>query len=159
MKLIEIEYLCGLFVYLKKPCIMIIKLKIKGFKNVRDLDISFGPFTCIAGANGVGKSNLFDAIRFLSALANKDNTLVDAALQVRDEKNKKRSAADLKNLFYHDGESYVTRMEFLVDMIIPLTGTDHLGQVARATTTSLQYHLIIGKKNKADDSNGALFIS
>lgn len=34
----------------------------------------------------------------------------------------------------------------------------HLGQLARATTTSLQYHLIIGAKNKADDSNGALEI-
>ena len=137
---------------------MIVKLVIKGFKNIKELDISFGPFTCIAGANGVGKSNLFDAIRFLSALANKDNTLMDAALQVRDEKNKKRSAADLKNLFFHNGEDYVTQMEFIVDMIIPLTGIDHLGQKAKATTTSLQYHLIIGIKNQTEESNGGLEI-
>ena len=37
--------------------------------GVTDVDISFGPFTCTAGANGVGKSNLLDAIVFLSALA------------------------------------------------------------------------------------------
>jgi len=30
--------------------------------------IYFGPFTCVAGANGVGKSNLFDAIVFLKSL-------------------------------------------------------------------------------------------
>ncbi len=137
---------------------MIINLKVKGFKNIKDLDVSFGPFTCIAGANGVGKSNLFDALRFLSALASKDNTLVDAALQVRDEKNKKRSAADLRNLFYHDGEKYLDQMEFVIDMIIPKAGLDHLGQPASATTTSLRYHLVIGMTMKEDESTGVLEI-
>jgi len=36
------------------------------------------------GANGVGKSNVLDAIVFLSALA--DRPLIDAALSVRDQK-------------------------------------------------------------------------
>lgn len=40
---------------------MLTRLKIRGFKNLVDVDVAFGPFTCIAGANGVGKSNLFDA--------------------------------------------------------------------------------------------------
>lgn len=62
---------------------MLTRLHIKGFKNLVDVDIRFGPFTCIAGANGVGKSNLFDAIAFLSALSEKP--LIDAALSVRDE--------------------------------------------------------------------------
>jgi len=44
---------------------MIIRIKVKGFKNLVDVDVRFGPFTCVAGVNGVGKSNLFDAIRFL----------------------------------------------------------------------------------------------
>lgn len=46
---------------------MLTRLQIKGFKNLRDVDLHFGPFTCIAGRNGVGKSNLFDAITFLRA--------------------------------------------------------------------------------------------
>lgn len=49
--------------------IMLTRLKVSGFKNLVDVDVRFGPFTCVAGANGVGKSNLFDAIRFLSAIA------------------------------------------------------------------------------------------
>ena len=53
---------------------MIIRLKANGFKNLVDVDVRFGPFTCIAGVNGVGKSNLFDAIRFLSALASQPLT-------------------------------------------------------------------------------------
>jgi len=46
---------------------MLTRLIVSGFKNLVDVDVRFGPFTtCVAGANGVGKSNLFDAIRFLS---------------------------------------------------------------------------------------------
>ena len=48
---------------------MLTRLKVNGFKNLVDVDVSFGPFTCVAGVNGVGKSNLFDAITFLGALA------------------------------------------------------------------------------------------
>jgi len=62
---------------------MLTRLKVSGFKNLVDDDVYFGPFTCIAGANGAGKSNLFDAIAFLSGLA--DRSLIDAALSVRDE--------------------------------------------------------------------------
>ena len=39
---------------------MLTRFKVSGFKNLVDTDVRFGPFTCIAGANGVGKSNLFD---------------------------------------------------------------------------------------------------
>ena len=50
------------------------------------MDIYFGPFTCIAGANGIGKSNLFDAITFLGSLASK--TFLEAAQGVRDEQGR-----------------------------------------------------------------------
>jgi AAA15 family ATPase/GTPase len=56
---------------------MLTRFKVNGFKNLMDVDVRFGPFTCVAGVNGVGKSNLFDAIRFLSLLASK--TLIEAA--------------------------------------------------------------------------------
>lgn len=50
---------------------MLTRMKITGFKNLVDVDVRFGPFTCIAGVNWVGKLNLFDAIMFMSALADK----------------------------------------------------------------------------------------
>ena len=65
-------------------------LKVIGFKNLVDVDVYFGPFTCVAGVNAVGKSNLFDAIHFLSALA--DHSLIDAALSVRNESGKTSKA-------------------------------------------------------------------
>lgn len=55
---------------------MLTQLKVSGFKNLVDVDVHFGPFTCVAGANGVGKSNLFDAIKFLSAIADSKITYV-----------------------------------------------------------------------------------
>ena len=31
---------------------MLTRLKVTGFKNLMEIDIRFGPFTCIAGRNG-----------------------------------------------------------------------------------------------------------
>lgn len=118
---------------------MLTRLKVKGFKNLVDVDVRFGAFTCVAGANGVGKSNLFDAIRFLSALA--EESLVDAALSVRDEGGR---SADVRNLFYRSDSHQRTSMSFQADLIIPATGSDVLGQVATPAITFVRYELAIG---------------
>ncbi len=117
---------------------MLTRLRVSGFKNLVNVDVRFGPFTCIAGANGVGKSNLFDAIAFLGALA--DKPLMEAALEVRDEGGGR--TGDLRNLFHRVGNSYAeNRMKFQAEMIVPLTGADELGQPAVATITFLEYTL------------------
>jgi hypothetical protein len=61
---------------------MLTRFKVNGFKNPANVDVAFGPFTCAAGLNGVGTSTLFDAIVFLSALA--DRSLTEAAKSVCD---------------------------------------------------------------------------
>lgn len=115
---------------------MLTRLKISGFKNLVDVDIHFGPFTCIAGANGVGKSNLFDAIGFLSALA--DKPLVEAALSVRDDGGK---SGNVRSLFHRVGDIYAPIMSFEAEMIVPKSGEDDLGQKADASITFLRYSL------------------
>lgn len=117
---------------------MLTRLKVSGFKNLVDVDVRFGPFTCIAGANGVGKSNLFDAILFLSALA--DDTLLNAALSVRDDGGR---TTDIRSLFHRVGDTYATEMSFEVEMIVPYEGTDDLGQKVRASITFLRYTVMI----------------
>lgn len=77
---------------------MLTRLKVSGFKNLVDIDVRFGAFTCIAGVNGVGKSNLFDAIRFLSLLA--QCPLTEAALKVRNGS----TTADIRSLLHYDGD-------------------------------------------------------
>jgi len=100
------------------------------------VDVSFGPFTCVAGANGVGKSNLFDAIRFLSALA--DKPLMEAALTVRSETAR---SSDLRSIFHRVGEHQDREMHFDVEMVVPRKGVDDLGQEAQAAITFLRYQL------------------
>jgi len=79
---------------------MIYRIRIKGFKNIKDLEVYLGPFTCIAGGNGVGKSNFFDALSFLKALINRDNTLIQAAFQIRSKENEKKLSQNIENLFF-----------------------------------------------------------
>jgi predicted ATPase len=117
---------------------MLTRLKVSGFKNLVDVDVRFGPFTCVAGANGVGKSNLFDAIRFLSALA--DRPLIEAALSVRDEGGR---TADVRSLFHRVGNDYAEEMSFEAEMIVPKNGLDDLGQEAKASITFLRYSVTL----------------
>jgi predicted ATPase len=126
---------------------MLLRLKVDGFKNLMGVDVRFGPFTCVAGANGVGKSNLFDAIRFLSLLANK--TLTEAALSVRAEGG---SASDLRSLFHRVADHYEDRMSFEVEMIVPGKAVDDLGQPGEASITILRYQLELGYRK--DVRNG-----
>jgi predicted ATPase len=128
---------------------MLTRLKVSGFKNLVDVDVRFGPFTCIAGANGVGKSNLFDAITFLSALA--DRPLMDAALSVRGEGGR---TTDVRGLFFRTGNRYAEDMSFEAEMIVPTTGLDDLGQEAQASSTILRYRLTLGYR--PDDSPRSL---
>jgi predicted ATPase len=122
---------------------MLTRLKVSGFKNLIDVDIRFSPFTCIAGANGVGKSNLFDAIQFLSALSN--NSLIEAARSIRDEGGK---SSDVRSLFHRVGDEYDTEMSFEAEMIISSQGIDDLGQEAKASSTFLRYTLIIAYRSE-----------
>ena len=118
---------------------MLTRLKVSGFKNLVDVDVPLGPFTCVAGANGTGKSNLFDAIQFLSALAN--HTLIDAARSVRSEEGR---TSNVRDLFHRIGNTDITtEMSFEAEMIVPEEGTDDLGQHAKATTTFLRYRVVL----------------
>jgi len=124
---------------------MLTRLKVSGFKNLIDVDIRFSPFTCIAGANGVGKSNLFDAIQFLSALS--DHPLMEAARSIRDEGG---ISYDVRRLFHClEKDSYDKEMSFEAEMLIPSQGiVDDLGQEAKASSTFLRYTLILAYRNE-----------
>lgn len=123
---------------------MITRIKINGFKSLLETELYFGPFTCIAGANAAGKSNFFDALMFLSSLA--DNTVLHAAKSIRSEDQKH---SNIKDIFFKSGSEYYDTMSFEVDMLVPKKAEDDLGQEAEASITSLRYvlHLKLNEEN------------
>lgn len=118
---------------------MITRLEVDGFKNLIDFTIDFAPYTCIAGPNGVGKSNVFDAIRFLSLLA--DHTLTEAALLVR---GSGIESGEVGDLFWSDGGNRRDQFSIAAEMIVDPSVRDDFGRPAEATSTYLRYEIRIG---------------
>jgi predicted ATPase len=125
---------------------MLTRLRVNGFKNLREVDLKFGPFTCIAGPNGVGKSNLFDAILFLSDLS--AMPIVKAAGRVRGTNGR---ASDFASLFTREKNQTGDLIEFVVEMIVPGEVVDDFDRSAKPTATFLEYSLSLRlNQDKAD---------
>ena len=115
---------------------MLTRLEVDGFKNLHGLEIDFGPFTCIAGENGAGKSNVFDAIEFLSLLSS--NSLMEAAQEVRSTRDDR--PGDPRDLFWRGGHL----IRLAAEMIVPPNVEDDFGRPAKASITFLRYEVDIG---------------
>lgn len=118
---------------------MLTRLEAHGFKNLLDFSVDLAPFNCLAGPNGVGKSNIFDAIRFLSLLA--DHTIMEAALAVR---GTDPETSDLQELFWTDGRDRLNEFRLAAEMLVEPEVVDDFGREARATSTFLRYEVSIG---------------
>lgn len=129
---------------------MITRIKINGFKSLLNTDLYLGPFTCIAGENAAGKSNFFDAIVFLSHLA--DKTILEAAKSIRCESQKHLS---IKDIFFRHGDKSYSTMEFEIDLLVPKSAEDDLGQIATASVSALKYRLVL-QYNEVESSSTQL---
>lgn len=118
---------------------MLVRLEVDGFKNLLGFEAEFGPFTCVAGPNGTGKSNIFDAIRFLSLLA--DRPLEAAARAVR---GAEAGQTGPEELLWTDGRSRAETMRFAAEMLVPDEVEDDFGRPVRPSATLLRYALTLG---------------
>lgn len=128
---------------------MLTHLEVDGFKNLLGFSADFGPFTCIAGPNAIGKSNVFDAIQFLALLA--DRPFVDAAAQLRTPGT---PAADLASLFWA-GATDGARMRFSAEFIVDRQVQDDFGRDAEPTATFLRYDLVVAYEAADGEAPGA----
>jgi predicted ATPase len=117
---------------------MITRLEVDGFKNLVNFSLDLGPFTCIAGPNSVGKSNIFDAIQFLSLLA--DHTLTEAALKIR---GSGQDAYHIRDLFWTNGINRRGSFRIAAEMIVEGSVQDDFGRFANSASTFLRYEIQI----------------
>ena len=115
---------------------MLTRIEANGFKNLVDFSLDFGPYTCIAGANGVGKSNIFDAIRFLSLLA--DRTIHESALQVR---SFGEDTGEIADLFFSANGERAKRISLAAEMIVDKKVVDDFGRQGESSSTFLRYEI------------------
>lgn len=115
---------------------MITRIELDGFKTFRKFKIELASLGVIVGANGAGKSNLFDALRLLSKLAEVD--LRTAFQDLRGE------AGELFTII--PGEKTVGKMDLAVEMLIDKSIRDSWGAEAELRFTRLRYELTIERK-------------
>ena len=115
---------------------MITRLEITGFKSFDKFSIDLAPFVVVAGVNGAGKSNLFDAIQLLSRLAEMD---------IRTAFSGQRGEA--YELFAQNTDgTYAQYMEFSVEMLLDRRVRDTWGSEADLTYTRQRYTLSIERR-------------
>jgi len=121
---------------------MISKIAISGFKSFHNFEMDLAPFTLIAGANSSGKSNLFDALALISALANSSNLKTAFATQ----------RGELIELFtQYAPDIYAEEMSFMVEVLLDRQITDSWGQTVDLDYTRLRYSLKI--KRSTDENS------
>ena len=111
---------------------MITRIEIDGFKTFDRFALDLRPFTAVVGPNASGKSNLFDAIRFVSRLAQTD---------IREAMQELRGRPD--ELFRRTSAGRADRMAFAVEVLLEPRGVDPFGTSFDLRTQRLRYELEI----------------
>ncbi|MEM6505800.1 MAG: AAA family ATPase [Planctomycetota bacterium] len=123
--------------------VMLTRLRVQGFKNLLDVEVRFGPFTCIAGHNAAGKSNLFDAITFLSLLAK--FPIMEAVSHLRASKV---SSTDGNDLLTKCGDYKANEIRFTADMVVDRHAEDDFGVTVDASISSMRYEVAFQESDK-----------
>ena len=111
---------------------MITRIEIDGFKSFEGFSLDLQPFTAIVGPNASGKSNLFDALRFLSLLARED--ISTAVRSIRGEP---------EELFRQTPGGPSTCMSFAVEVLLSRGGVDEFGAEFKIPGQRVRYEVKI----------------
>lgn len=116
---------------------MLTKIEIDGFKSFEKFELALPPFMVVLGQNAVGKSNMFDALRFLAQLVDSQD-LHAAARNLRGEP---------RELFRRlpDGSS-VDRIHLAAETLLNPTVRDPYGQEVKLTCTRIRYEVTIQRR-------------
>lgn len=111
---------------------MLTRVEIDGFKSFDAFALDLQPLTAIVGPNASGKSNFFDALRFLSLLSQYD---VRTAMQ------------DLRGepyeLFRKTAAGQRDTMKFAVELLLDRSGEDAFGTVYEIPAQRIRYEVCL----------------
>ncbi|MGQ9367919.1 AAA family ATPase [Azospirillum sp. ST 5-10] len=127
---------------------MFTKIEIDGFKTFENFSLDLRPFSAIVGPNASGKSNLFDALRFMSLLARHD---VRTAMQdLRGEP---------QELFRRTESCQYEKMKFSVEVLIDKKGIDSFGTRYNITSQRIRYDLELSMKVDSYGNPRGIFVT
>src|SRR5580692_4101966 len=112
---------------------MLTRIEIDGFKTFENFGLDLRPLTAIVGPNASGKSNLFDALRFVSLLAQYDIRRAMQDLRGKPEE-----------LFRQTPAGSSERVSFAVEVLLSRKGVDAFGITYETPARRLRYELQLG---------------
>jgi predicted ATPase len=127
---------------------MLTRIEINGFKTFEGFTLDLQPFSAIVGPNASGKSNLFDAIRFLSLLAQFDVRTAMQGLRGQPEELFRRTGAGLSKV-----------MSFAVEVLLDAEGEDAFGQTYAINAQRLRYEIELTLKADLNGQARGVFVS
>jgi predicted ATPase len=124
---------------------MLTRIEVSGFKSFESFGLDLRPLTAIVGPNASGKSNLFDALRFLSLLAQYDIRTAMQDLRGKPEE-----------LFRQSPNGNSESIMFSVDVLLSRKGVDAFGTTYETPARRLRYELQLGLLKGSDGPKGVI---
>jgi predicted ATPase len=126
---------------------MLTRIEIDGFKTFERFGLDLAPLTAIVGPNASGKSNLFDALRFLSLLAQHDIRTAMQGLRGEPEELFRRTPSGPSDC-----------MSFAVEVLLTRRGVDAFGTSYETPAQRLRYELRLSLALNADGLPRGIFV-
>jgi len=119
---------------------MITRIELDGFKTFQDFTLDLSPLQVIVGANGVGKSNLFDALHLIGRLA--DSKILATFHELR---------GDVGELFSaRAGGGSADCIRLAVEILVDQKVQDDWGAIHELRFPRMRYELEIARRQDAE---------
>ena len=126
---------------------MLTRIEIDGFKTFEAFSLDLEPLTAIVGPNASGKSNLFDALQFLSLLAQHDIRTAMQGLRGEPEE-----------LFRQTPFGFSDCMTFAVEALLSRKGVDAFGTPYETPAQRLRYELKLAMVQTSEGAPRGIFV-
>lgn len=126
---------------------MLTRIEIDGFKTFEGFSLDLEPLSAVVGPNASGKSNLFDALRFLSLLAQYDIRTAMQGLRGEPEE-----------LFRQTPTGNSDCMSFAVEVLLSRRGVDAFGTSYETPAQRLRYELKLALIQTAEGAPRGIFV-